>query len=164
MNYLLSICFLFFCACSTKVTITSSNQYANKRIAIGDITIGPLYKINQPKTDTLCACIGSSLGSAMLPFFQAAGMHVIDLPQKNLLENIHVADSLKIDYLLLATGQVQIYGKPGRDSYFMRTLSVKIVDTKSLEVTATGNFEGPSVYPAGAAKRIGKRFAKSIKK
>jgi hypothetical protein len=48
--------------------------------------------------------------------------------------------------------------------YYLRTLAVKIVDTKSLEVMATGNFEGPSVYPAGAAKRIGKRFAKLIKK
>ena len=163
MKYLLPICLIFFFACSTKVTITSSEQFSNKRIAIGDITIAPLYK-NYLKTDTLCACIGSSLGSAMLPFFQAAGMQIIDLPQKNLLENIRVADSLKIDYLLLATGQVQTYGKPGRETYFMRTLSVKIVDTKSLEVMATGNFEGPSVYPAGAAKRIGKRFSKSIKK
>ena len=164
MKYLLPICLIFFFACSTKVTITSSEQFSNKRIAIGDITIAPLYKNNQLKTDTLCACIGSSLGSTMLPFFQAAGMHVIDIPQKNLLENIHVADSLKIDYLLLATGQVQTYGKPGRETYFMRTLSVKIVDTKSLEVMATGNFEGPSVYPEGAAKRIGKKFSKSIKK
>ncbi len=164
MKYLLPICLLFFCACSTKVSITSSEQFANKRIAIGDISIAPIYKNNQLKNDTLCACIGSSLGSAMLPFFQEAGMHIIDLPQKNLLENIRVADSLKINYLLLATGQVQTYGKPGREAYFMRTLTVKIVDTKSLEVMATGNFEGPSVYPAGAAKRIGKRFAKLIKK
>ena len=99
MKYLLPICLLFFCACSTKVSITSSEQFANKRIAIGDISIAPIYKNNQLKNDTLCACISSSLGSAMLPFFQEAGMHIIDLPQKNLLENIRVADSLKINYL-----------------------------------------------------------------
>lgn len=163
---ILSKTFLFIlllAACSTKTYITDAKKLKDKRIAVTEIVLGTAQQKNKVRTDTLCDCLASSVAESLYPYLQQAGMTVINLPVTGKSKEggaYRKADSLQLDYLIFGSGLIEFTGKAA----FMRTLSLKIVDAKSWEVKASGNFSGPSVTPSGAAKRIGKKLVSQMKK
>ena len=158
----LNIVILFlFCACSTSTYIKDAKQLKNKRVAVAEIMLDSYLSKDKVKTDTLCTCIATSASEAIYPYLQKAGLTVIKLPLSGKLSSANVeklADSLRLDYVVVGKGIVQFVGK----SAFMRSLTLQIVNVKTLEVSASGTFSGPSVTPAGAAARIGKKLAGRI--
>ncbi len=157
-----TVVLFLFCACSTSTYIKDANQLKNKRVAVAEIVLDTDRSKDKVKTDTLCTCIAASASEAIYPYLQKAGLIVIKLPLSGKLSSVNVeklADSLRLDYVVVGKGIVQFVGKTA----FMHSLVLQIVNVKTLEVAASGTFSGPSVTPAGAAARIGKKLAGRIK-
>lgn len=155
------ILLLFTFSCRTQTFITNGAKLKGKRIAVSEIVLANYIQKDAGKTDTLCHCIATSAMEAFYPYLQQMGMNVIQLPVTGrvLQSNIqHLSDSLQLDYILVGKGIVQFAGK----STFMRSLSLQIVDVKTLEVRASGIFEGTRTA-AGAAIRIGKKMVRKMK-
>ena len=159
---------LMLVSCSTTVIISDRQKLFGKKIAIVEVSLNAYNNTSTP-VDTLCDCMGSTIAEHMNPFFMEAGMTVVDLPvSRRSLSRDRVrqmVDSLGLDFILVGTGTVHVMGKrPGKQSFFMRNLSMKLIGGKNMELVATGEFFGGGVYPEGAVKRIGKKFLKSIRK
>lgn len=152
-------------SCHTTASISNVQILNGKRIGIGEIKLSTDLNNSRNKVDTLCDCIVSSFSSSMNPFFQKTGLILIDIPgsRKNSSPIVmnQLIDSLHIDYLLVGNGLVQVEGKKHL-SYFMHQLAIQIINVKTREVVAVGDFSGPGVYPEGAVKRICKKLNKRI--
>lgn len=162
VNKLSVFCIVLLISCSTKTYISDAEKLKGKRVAVAQILLDTDRSKDRVKTDTLCHCIAASAAEAFYPYLQQAGLTVIQLPLtgKPLATSIeHLADSLKLDYIVVGKGIVQFVGRTS----FMHDLSLQLVDVKTLEVKASGTFSGPSVTPAGAAMRIGKKMVNHIK-
>lgn len=162
---LLIITSILFYSCHTTANVSSGQHLNGKRIGIGEIKLSTDLNNSKNKVDTLCDCIVSSFSSSMNPFFQKTGLVLIDIPgsRKNTSPIVmnQLIDSLHIDYLLVGNGLVQVEGKKHL-YYFMHHLSIQIINVKTREVIAVGDFSGPSVYPEGAVKRVCKKLNKSF--
>lgn len=163
--YFLIITSILFYSCHTTASISNVKVLSEKRIGIGEIKLSTELNNSRNKVDTLCDCIVSSFSSSLNPFFQKAGLVLIDIPgsRKNTSPTAmnQLIDSLHIDYLLVGNGLVQVEGKKHL-YYFMHQLSIQIINLKTREVVAVGDFSGPGVYPEGAVKRICKKLNKRI--
>lgn len=159
---IISIIFLFT-GCATTVFIQAPEKLKGKKIGVGVINISQLKKSkNINTTDTLCLCIAQATVNAFYPSLQKAGFKVISMPEtdaKDINKIIRVADSLKVDYVLLGTGIVDIIGH----SSFMEKLTIKMVDIKTAESPLSGSFSGSGVGSVKAAQRIGKLIVRKMK-
>jgi hypothetical protein len=148
--------------CSTKTYVSNPQKLQGKRVAVTEIILGTDEKKNKVRTDTLCDCLATTVAESLYPYLQQAGMTVVIIPVTGKPKGaaaLRVVDSLQLDYIVSGSGIVQYTGS----SAFMHALSLKITDTKTREVLASGNFSGPAVYPAGAASRIGKKLVAQMK-
>jgi len=163
--HVLVIVSILFYSCHTTANVSSGQQLNGKRIGIGEIKLSTELNNSSNTVDTLCDCMVSSVSTSMNPFFQKTGLLLIDIPgsRKNTSPTVmnQLIDSLQIDYMLVGNGLIQIVGKKS-PSFFMRHLSMQIINVKTREIIAVGDFSGPSVYPDGAIKRICKKLNKRI--
>ena len=163
--YLLVILSFLFYSCHTTANLSSGQQLNGKRIGIGEIKLSTELNNSSNSVDTLCDCMVSTVSSSMNPFFQKTGLVLIDIPgsRKNTSPTVmnHLIDSLQIDYLLVGNGLIQVVGKK-QQAYFMQHFSMQIINVKTREIIAVGDFSGTSVYPEGAFKRICKKLNKRI--
>jgi hypothetical protein len=163
--HLLVISSILFYSCHTTANVSNGQQLNGKRIGIGEIKLSTELNNSSNSVDTLCDCMVSSVSSSMNPFFQKTGLQLIDIPgsRKNTSPIVmnQLIDSLQIDYLLVGNGLINVVGKKS-PSYFMHHLSMQIINVKTKEIIAVGDFSGPTVYPDGAIKRICKKLNKRI--
>jgi hypothetical protein len=146
--------------CSTQAYQSSPNLFAGKRIAWGVIDITREKKGQKINNDTVCVCISQTVAETLYPYFQKAGAEIVKIPNEQRTDEMRIykaADSLKVDYLISGTGQIHVYGS----SDFMQQLNINLESVKKNVVVWTGSFSGPSVTPAGAANRIGKKIVKN---
>lgn len=163
--HVLVIVSILFYSCHTTANVSNLQQLNGKRIGIGEIKLSTELNNSSNTVDTLCDCMVSSVSTSMNPFFQKTGLLLIDIPgsRKNTSPTVmnQLIDSLQIDYMLVGNGLIQIVGKKS-PSFFMRHLSMQIINVKTREIIAVSDFSGPSVYPDGAIKRICKKLNKRI--
>jgi hypothetical protein len=148
---------VLLCGCSTQAYQSNPNLFAGKRIAWGVIDITREKKGQKINNDTVCVCISQTVAETLYPYFQKAGAEIVKIPNEQRTDEMRiykVADSLKVDYLISGTGQIHVYGS----SDFMQQLNINLESVKKNVVVWTGSFSGPSVTPAGAANRIGKKI------
>lgn len=164
-GFFTAICVFLLYACSTSAYVNNPQHLKGKRIGIGEIKLSAGLNNSKNKVDTLCDCIISTFSSSMNPFFQKAQFVVIDIPgsRKNMSpsEMNRLTDSLKLDYILVGNGLLDVVGKK-HASYFMKHLSIQIIDLKTREIVATGDFSGTSVSIDGSIKRICKKLNKRL--
>ena len=153
----------FFASCSTTEYAQSAISLKGKRVGIIGFDMTAIKKKQQlnPK-DTICFCIGQSISDAVIPSLLKAGLIILPISHDkkvSLEENIAIADSLKLEYLLIGNGRVSIIGQ----SNFIEQLNVKMINVKSRESHMAASFSGVSIRPIKAGTLVGKKIAKSLK-
>ncbi len=163
VTFFLAIISIIFFSCTTKAYVQKPAELKGKKVGIGNIKITATKKRNRlPSQDTICLCIGQSVGEAMQPYLQQAGFSVTNLFLK---ENMDIAqlyssaDSLQMDYILMGLGTVDIVGK----STFINQMTIKLVDIKIREIVISGFFTGTATSPVKAAGKIGKKILQQMK-
>lgn len=160
LNFLFLLAAFTFANCSSTVSVQDNIAAKGKRIGMGNFKIEPMKK-KGTATDTVCACVGQSIQGTLTPYLQEAGFSIVTLPlthKTTLLETMHIADSMQVDYIMTGVGLVDIQGS----NSFVRELSVKAVN-QSGEVVLSGSFTGVGTGPAKAAGKIGKQLLKKLK-
>ncbi|RXK81304.1 hypothetical protein [Filimonas effusa] len=145
---------------SSNIAVQDTPIPRGKTIGLGYFNM-QLEKKKKHNTDTVCYCIGKTIQTALIPYLQKAHFKVIDLPIPEKATDFQaamIADSMHVDYLLTATGLVDLVGK----SSFVDALSLKAVDLKSGEVAFSGAFSGVAIRPVKAAGKIGQAIVAKI--
>lgn len=152
-----------FSSCSTTEYAQVASSLKGKRVGIVGFDMNAIKKKQQFNSkDSVCFCVGQSISDAVIPSLLNAGLIVTPISHDKKMsfeENIAIADSLKLDYVLTGNGKVDIVGK----SNFILELNLKMVNVRSRESHMAASFSGVSIGPIKAGKRIGKKIAKKLK-
>ncbi len=144
-------------SCATTAYLPKPVSLSGKRIVLGIIDITRDKSGTTIYNDTVCSCVSKTVGETIYPYLQKAGAVIVQIPYEQKINETQInkiIDSLQVDYVLSGTGLLNRTGKAD----FMHQLNINLVSRKTNEVILTGSFSGPSVYPAGAANRIGKKM------
>ncbi len=161
---ILLIGILFLCSCSSIEYAQVNASLKGKKVGVYpfDFSAVANKKKQLEKKDTICYCTGKYANDAITPYLMNAGLIVIPLFQDkkatNFDEVLKTADSLKLDYILVGKGVVDISSK----LVFLNKLNLKLINRISKESHFALEYHASIISLEKAMKQIGKKVSKKF--
>ncbi|MBN1534377.1 MAG: hypothetical protein JXA20_17015 [Spirochaetes bacterium] len=168
-----SLAFCLFLACgSQQVHVDPALKSARgEKIAV----LG--FEMQNLQGGELLTAVSDEFCDALVPFFMKAGFRVIERRKVGLLlKELEIQQSGVIDmkdtgrfgriaqvrFVVTGSGAVSV-AHSGKN-FFLKSVSVKMIDASTGETAIAASFEGTAVKPGDAAARIGREIVEQLKR
>lgn len=159
---LVLICTSFLYSCSSIEYAQVNASLKGKKVGVYPFEFSGLKKKQKLNSkDSICFCAAQYASDAITPYLMNAGLTVVPLfhNEKVSFEQVlKTADSLKLDYILVGKGLVDVVGK----SYFLNKLNLKLINRLSKESHFAMEYYSAGITLEKSIKKIGKKITKKF--